>query len=440
MKINSSVFSSSFSLFWKRIKWGVGAKQDFEEEELRRKLSLEGNEAVLLSRHSASGPNEYQEPNKLLKYGLHLIKTKKMDTYMTSLVYSALGSIANVVKKDKKLAFAYFEEGAELGCPFCMKTVADYLICEDSPVERDEARGFRLLSQCLEMKYYHASWSFMNFPVEKRPPNWSEVYEEGMALGNGTLASELYNCFAFIQKDTIKADKMLEAAFNAGFYYAVLKTVRERFKRPGSYEKGMYWLEKLAERVEQGKVYGTMGSFCTQMGGKHAQNSTKYFKKAYKLKFPESYPILAIRVGFTDPNPDESASLDIVEEGIRDMADICSFYFISGFMENSNNPQKHKKRIAKLMEHAHKLICFSASSKLGRMYLEGEDVEQNYKKAYEYLKVGYFAGDEEDSLLIAQLYLEGKGVKKNEKKAKQILEYLAKKGSKKASENLKKLI
>lgn len=73
-----------------------------------------------------------------------------------------------------------------------------------------------------------------------------------------------------------------------------------------------------------------------------------------------------------------------------------------------------------------------AQAKLGELYVEGEVVPQNYKKAFEWFSKAAQQGNSQAQLIVGMMYFKGEGVQQNNELAEKWLRKAAENGNKDA--------
>ena len=435
----------------KRYSWGIGVmgewsfferishfhltkflgkkKEDIEVGNgLMLKLAVKGvKEAAVISLFCHPRRTE-KDVVCLNKFCVNLLKKNpNMDKYYASTIYLMLGfSIEG--KFDFSSGLKYIEKAAEMGQPHAIDRLATiFSVRIDPRIAIDIPRAKKLCEELVGMNYWRIATTYRL--LEKNQKKSSKFFELSLKNGCPQTHNFVHEPIKMKVKDLHKHMKdMAEKGFKECLNGVLMDFVSIR----RSLVPFICHFEELNKKVPSGQLAFAIAS---EIIGHDFEKGWKYLMQSCELQYPYSF-VLAAQICHREGKYDQA--IEFYEKGVSiGDRDACTKLFME--LHHKKDSESRKKML-KSLEMGAQLLDFECACKIGFIYMKGELVEKDWKKAMEYLRLCYSIGDVRAADLIGEMYLEGgEGVEKNEKKAKEIFEWAARKGSEASKQFLEKM-
>jgi len=205
------------------------------------------------------------------------------------------------------------------------------------------------------------------------------------------------------------------ADFEMGFYHYQIAIEGEKKHSKKEFEKAITYFTKVKNA---GLVEGTLALAELYIENDDVDNATKMFNDAIEKNDSDGYLGLAL-IEYDNKNYKKAKDF-LLKSFNLDKNRVASFYLGGMYFE-----EKNVEEGLKYFEESANQGNFDAMFDLGVLYMEGEVVKADEKKAFDYFKVAAEYGDAGAQFYLGVFYKEGKVVAQNDKQARYWLESAA---------------
>ena len=216
------------------------------------------------------------------------------------------------------------------------------------------------------------------------------------------------------------------ADFEMGFYHYQLALEGEESKMKSEVKKALGYFDKARKA---GLIEATLAMAELYIEIDDVKNARKMFEEAIKLNDSDGY--LGIALIEYDNENFKKAKEYLLKSFELDNNRVASFY-LGGMYFEENNEEKG----VYYLEESAKQGNIDAMFDLGVLYLDGEVVKQDDKKAFDYFSYAAQKGDAGSQFYVGVFYKEGKIVEQSDEEAKYWFEAAADQGDEDAIEAL----